>query len=277
MMNAQAIQPLAQTLAEYTTAPDRYTSIEGVPPEIAVRLPGFEAFGISGELLVEAVRTAGPSMGPATLGWATKMSEYGDAAMIQAEQLDRQGDRTNASAHFLEASFWYFFARFPHIINPDGAAAYQKHIKAYQRAARHFDPPLEVVAIPFDGGTVAGYLRVPRTGVEKFPLVVLWGGIDVWKSDLEIHSQSEALLRQGIATLTLDMPGTGECPILVSVDAERVLFAAIEMVRADARISDRQIGCYGLSFGGHWAVKMALQHPELLGAVPSMKHFSLRG
>jgi esterase FrsA len=270
MTNTNNIQPeqlLARTLAEYIRVPKQYAGIEGVPSEIAVRLPGFAAFGIDGELLVEAVRAAGPIMGPGTPGWATKIAEYGDAVLAEAEQAEEHGNHARAAANFLEASFWYFFARFPHIINPDGAVAYQKHILAYQRAAQHFEMPLEVIAVPFDGRTVPGYLRIPGTGVEKFPLVVLWGGIDVWKSDLEIHSQSEALLRQEIATLTLDMPGTGECPIPVSVNAERVLLAAITTLRDDPRIDETRLGCYGLSFGGHWAVKIALQHPELRGVV----------
>jgi esterase FrsA len=260
-------QPRAQTFAEYAAAPDEYAGIDGVPPEIAVRLPGFAAFGIDGERLVEAVRAAGPVIGPATPGWAPKLIAYGDAALAQAEQSEERGNDAGAAAMFLEASFWYFFARFPHIINPDGAVAYHKHIAAYQRAARFFDPPLEVVAIPFDGRTLPGYLRVPTNGTGPRPLVVLWGGIDVWKSDLEMHSQSAALLRRGIATLALDMPGTGECPIPVSVDAERVLLAAIDAARADTRIDADRVGCYGLSFGGHWAVKLALQHPEWAGAV----------
>ncbi|MGL4619828.1 MAG: alpha/beta hydrolase family protein [Chroococcidiopsis sp.] len=270
MMNKQVVQleqPCASTLMEYANAPHHYAGIAGVPPEIAVRLPGFAAFGVDGERLVEAVRVAGPEIGPATPGWATKMIEYGDAALVQAEQAEEHGRHSEAVANFLEASFWYFFARFPHIINPDGLVAYHKHKIVYQRAAQYFDPPLEVVAIPHSGGTMSGYLRVPTDGAARLPLVVLWGGIDVWKSDLEIHNQSEALLLQGIATLALDMPGTGESPIPVSIDAEQILFAAIEMMRADERIDSNCIGCYGLSFGGHWAVKLAIQHPELIGAV----------
>jgi esterase FrsA len=261
----QSARPQAATLAARMRSPDHYAAIQEVPPEIAVRLPGFAAFGIDGETLVEAVRAAGPEKGPATPGWVRSISTYGDAAFEQGEQAEARG--MDASAHFLEASFWYFFARFPHITSPAAAAAYRQHRIAYHRAAQGFDPPLVVVMIPFEDGTYPGYLRVPAGNAASYPAVIIWGGIDVWKSDLEIHSQSEALLRHGIATFAIDMPGTGESPIPVGTDAERVLVAAWSMLRANPRIDGDRIGCYGLSFGGYWAVKLAIQYPELAGAV----------
>jgi esterase FrsA len=259
---------LAPTFAAYAKVPQAYAGIEGVPPELAVRLPGFASFGIDGERLVEAVRTAGPVMGPATLGWATTLSRYGDVAFGQGEQAEARDDPVAARASFLEASFWYFFARFPHILSPLGAVAYQQHLTAYLRAARYFDPALELVTVHHGSLSLPGYLRLPAgQRVGGWPLVVLWGGIDVWKSDLEIHSQSEALLRRGIATLAVDMPGTGECPVPVTPGAEDILLAAVDTMIADPRIDGAQVGCYGLSFGGHWAVKVALRRPELAGAV----------
>jgi esterase FrsA len=121
----QSARPQAATLAARMRSPDHYAAIQGVPPEIAVRLPGFAAFGIDGETLVEAVRAAGPEKGPATPGWVRSISTYGDAAFEQGEQAEARG--MDASAHFLEASFWYFFARFPHITSPAAAAAYRQH------------------------------------------------------------------------------------------------------------------------------------------------------
>jgi esterase FrsA len=96
---------------------------------------------------------------------------------------------------------------------------------------------------------------------------MIWGGIDVWKSDLEIHSQSNALLRRGVATLALDMPGTGEAPLPVSTGADRLYSAARDFIGTDPRLDPERIGAYGLSFGGHFAVKLALMMPALKGVV----------
>jgi esterase FrsA len=261
-------RPIATNFAEYAAAPDYYLSIEGVPAEIAARLPGFADFGIDGDQLVRAVQQAGSLLGPATPGWATSLIRHGDTAMALGEEAEARGNSAAAEREFLLASFWYFFARFPHIINPDGAQAYHRHIQAYLKAARHFSSPIEVLKIPFEGATLTAYLRLPAGQSETgFPAVAIWGGIDVWKSDLEIHAQSEALLKKGIATLTVDMPGTGENPIPVSPDAERVLLAVLDAVRQHKDIDGTRLGCYGLSFGGHWAIKLALLRPELLGVV----------
>jgi esterase FrsA len=263
------LRPCAETLAQFCAAPDRYRSITGIPPEIAARLPGFADFQIDGETLVEAVRRAGPQMGPATPTWAPTLMSYGDELCVKGERAEALHDGAAAECAFLEASFWYFFARFPHILNAAGAEAYRRHVAAYLRAAKHFENPVEAFETPFERAVLKGHLRLPKNAPpsDGWPLVVLWGGIDVWKSDLEIHSQSNALLRHEIATLAVDMPGTGECPFPVRPDGERVLAAILTAIRTDDRIDPARVGCYGLSFGGHWAAKMALVDPSLSGVV----------
>lgn len=263
------LRAFADTLAQFCANPGRYRSITNVPPEIAARLPGFADFQIDGEALVDAVRKAGPQMGPATPTWAATLMSYGDKLSVKGDRAEATLDRAAAERAFLEASFWYFFARFPHILNPAGAEAYKRHIAAYLSAARHFENPVELFEAPFELGVLRGYLRWPKGGRPSggWPLVVLWGGVDVWKSDLEIHSQSNALLRRDIATLAVDMPGTGESPLQVTPDAERVFAAVLTAIRADDRVAAARVGCYGLSFGGHWAAKMALVDPSLAGVV----------
>ena len=263
----------AATFAEYAAHPDAFLTIQGVPPEIASRLPGFVDFvaplGINGDMLVQAIHEAGPAIGPATPGWQATISRRGDEATARAETAEAESDTQKAEQEFMAASFWYFLARFPHILNAEGAAAYHKHIQAYLHAAKYFAYPVEVIAIPFKGSQLTGYLRLPNGDTPKagWPIVVIWGGIDVWKSDLEIHNQSNALLKRSIATLAIDMPGTGECSIPVSTQAEHAILAAMDAIREYTAIDRARVGCYGLSFGGHFAVKLALLRPDLAGVV----------
>jgi len=184
---------LAETLEEYAANPESYESIRDVPAGIAVRLPGFADLGIDGATLVEAVREAGPQVGPATAGWAAKIAHRGDVLMSRGELAVAAGNRARAREEFLGASFWYFFARFPHIVNPEGAAAYRRHVEAYTRAAAYFDGSFEVLTIPFESSHLMAYLRLPAERThERVPAVVVWGGIDVWKSDLELNSQGRS-------------------------------------------------------------------------------------
>jgi hypothetical protein len=88
-------------------------NVDGIAPELAARLPGFADFGIDLATLIEAVREAGPAKGPATPGWPETMSRYGESAMSLGEVVARTGNNQAAERAFLEASFWFFFARFP--------------------------------------------------------------------------------------------------------------------------------------------------------------------
>lgn len=239
----------------------------GVPAELAARLPGFADLGIDPALLMQAVRSAGPEKGPATPGWPRAMMVHAERAMTQGAAAESAGQAAAAERAFLDASFWYFFARFPHIFNEGGAIAYRLHNEAYRRAGRFFEFPIETVHIPFEDKPFAALLRLPKAGRAKFPLVLVSGGIDVWKSDLEIHHLSNLLLSRGMATLAIDMPGTGECPIPAAAGAESVYLAALAHLKKDPRFDAERLGVYGLSFGGHFATKLALIDPGLAGVV----------
>lgn len=248
-------------------AAENWRTIAGVPAELAKRIPGFADSGVDPDRIVAAIRAAGPEKGPATPGWADKMAAIGEEAFERGEAAERAGDAPQAEKAFLESSFWFFLARFPHILNPAGAAAYRRHNEAYMRAARHFAHAVDRISLSFDGGEAPGVLRLPREATRPVPAALLMGGIDVWKSDLEIHRLAERLLARGVATLAIDIPGTGECPVPVSTAGDRPALAALARIRSDIRIDAARVGVYGLSFGGHFAAKLAIVEPALTAVV----------
>lgn len=260
-------KPTADTYSEYAVAPDNYLTIRGVEPFLASRIPGFADFGIKGDTLVEALRRVGPENMPGTPGWAKFFTEYGHQSMKLAEEFEKKSDSGRAEQEFLEASFWYFFARFPHIFNESAAQAYELHTKAYLASLRHSRYPYEVLDITCDDKKGRVFLRLPNATQDEFPVVIISGGIDVWKSDLEIHSLSEKFLEDGIATLLIDIPGTGEAPLYASEEGEKWHMAALDMLKSHPRIASSKIAIYGLSFGGYWATKLAFVAPWLAGVV----------
>lgn len=242
--------------------------VSGLPAEVGGRIRKWadlgSEFDIAGARIVEAVRATGPEHSPADPGWIPTMTDFGDAARARA---GAAGDPGKARNGYLEASFWYFLARFPHVLRPAAKDAYRKHTEAYLAAAQHFSRPLQVVQVPYAGGSFPAYLRLPSPAGGRWPAVAMWGGMDIWKSELEIHLQTEHLLDLGIATLTLDMPGTGESPIPLSPNAEQLNLAAVDYLRNHSAIDAGRIGVWGVSFGGYFAVKLALLRPELSAAV----------
>jgi dienelactone hydrolase len=53
------------------------------------------------------------------------------------------------------------------------------------------------------------------------------------------------------------MPGTGEAPIVGSLDAERMFTAIFDWLDTQPEFDARRVAVYGGSFGGYWAVKVA--------------------
>ena len=255
---------LANTFKEYTANPDDYLSILGVAPEIVSRLPGFADFGIDGDKMVEALKLAGNPFSPE---WSVNLMAYGDEAMTRAKKVEGEVNTTLAEREYFEASFWYFLARFPFIMHDNARRAYELHIQAYLQANKYSMYPMEMMEIPIRGKTGRAFLRLPNATQSTFPVVMLAGGIDTWKSDLEVHSLSNAMLKQRMAVLLIDIPGTGECPIPSSSTAHDWFLAAIKQLKQHSRIDGSSIGFYGLSFGGYWSTKLAFIVPELVGVV----------
>lgn len=249
---------MANTFDEYALNPDKYTSIVGIPAEITARLPGFADFGISGNVMVDVIRNTISKGKPGSIAWSESLIAHADSIASQAN---------SSEASWLEASFWYFFARFPHIMNERMAVAYERHKTAYLKANEYSQFPLKVLEVPFAGNTVSCYLRLPKSKKNQVPVVVIWGGIDIWKSDLEIHSQGNAILENDIAVLAVDIPGTGGAPIPASSTAQRWFLAIFDCIKLQPELDASRIACYGLSFGGYWACKLALLAPWLKGVV----------
>ena len=72
---------------------------------------------------------------------------------------------------------------------------------------RRCDPPARRLEIPFAGGVLPGYLRLPRD-VERPPCVIVTGGANSVKE--ENHAITGYLLARGLATFAFDGPGQGE-------------------------------------------------------------------
>ena len=156
--------------------------------------------------------------------------------------------------------------RYPSPVSPGKLAAYHHSLRMFRKAAKHFEPKLEIVELPFEGKTLVGYLQLPP-GVAKPPVVLHWGGVDGWKEDrLRIVKE---ILHFGMASLTIDMPGSGENPVLYSDPAaERTYFAWMDYVLTRPEIDGSRLALWGGSFGAYWAARLAyVAKDRIRGAV----------
>jgi dienelactone hydrolase len=193
--------------------------------------------------------------------WVAEWTRLAEPLEHNASQLEKKGDTQGATKAYKQASLYYSIAKFPVPSHPTKQAAYQKCIETYLKAAPHLDPPVERVAIPFEGKEIIGYLRKPK-GVSKPPVVIATGGIDVYNEDRDTTD----FLNAGQAAFSMDMPGAGQSPLWYVPGSERLYTAAMEYLLTRGDLDGKRVAVFGRSYGGYWAAKMAFLESKRLRA-----------
>ncbi len=187
--------------------------------------------------------------------WAAGFMKVADRCFDEAKSLEKS-DPTKANADYVRAWRLYSFGRWPIPASPGKQRSYEKAIASFLAHARFFDPPLEVVRIPFEGKEIIGYLRLPKNAKQPVPLVIAVNGLDSRKEDLA--ESFGAILPFGVGFLAVDGPGTGQNPIKVSETADRMLSRVIDYAQARPQVDKNRIAMHGVSWGAYWATKMAI-------------------
>ncbi|MYZ48359.1 alpha/beta hydrolase family protein [Propylenella binzhouense] len=180
------------------------------------------------------------------------------------DRLEAAGDHAGARKEYLEAKTYYAIARFPGEISPLKAEASADCARAYRKASRHLDPPLEIVEVACDGRSIRAHFRAPRSD-RPVPAVLIMCGSDVFKEDR--GWAAEMALSEGLASLVMDAPGTGENPFPWEPDSVRAWVAAIDWLAARPEIDAGRIGAFGISRGGYSVMQLAGTYPEMVRAV----------
>jgi pimeloyl-ACP methyl ester carboxylesterase len=196
--------------------------------------------------------------------WAAAFMGVADRYMNEAKSLEKT-EPTKANADYIRAWRLYSFGRWPIPASPGKQRSYEKAIEAFLAHARFWDPPLEIVRIPFEGKEIVGYLRLPKNSNGPVPLVLAVNGLDSRKEDLS--ESFSAILPFGIGFLAVDGPGTGQSPIKVSENAERMLSRVLDYIATRPEIDKNRVAMHGVSWGAYWATKMAIvERARLKGA-----------
>lgn len=204
------------------------------------------------------------------VAWAAAWTGAGEAAWSQAKSAEADGDRDAARVHYARSHGYFFLGRFPCPNHPDKLASAVREREAYLALGQLMDPPIARVSVPFagregEGGEVTFFYRRPHR-VERPPVVIMWGGVDAWKE--QMTQASDLFLAEGIATIAMDGPGTGESPVKGIRDGDRQFVPVLDWAVAQDDLAGGKPGCLGRSFGGYWATKLAHVYADrLAGAV----------
>lgn len=199
--------------------------------------------------------------------WAEQWCKIGLAYEARADERAKAGaGRDEVRELYMQGFDACRVGRYPAPTSPGQLAAYHHSLRIFRKAAPLCEPALRIVELPFDGKTLVGHLQLPP-GVAKPPVVMHWGGVDGWKEDRQ--HVSGLIMKAGLASLAIDMPGSGENPFLYGDPlAERTYFAWMDYLAGLPELDGSRLGVWGGSFGAYWAARLAFVAPERIrGAV----------
>jgi hypothetical protein len=246
---------------------DAATSLRALQANLHERLAGHKApFHVGDPAAIRAAIDALTNLEPEH--WAAVWSAAAAPFEARARECEAAGDTSGAREAYLNAYGLLHAGRFPSPIHPAKWDCYLRSVANFRAAGAYFSPPLEVIALPFDGRPGEGresvfYIR-RRAGVAKQPIVIRWGGVDTWKE--ERTDYNEAMLDAGFAAINIDMPGVGQSPVVGSVDAERQYLPLFDWIRTQPDLDAERVVVIGMSYGGYWATKLAHTLPDRIVA-----------
>ncbi len=242
------VRPLEEVRAEIIRRGGKLNPLDGIIPE--------DAAGVA-----KALKSLDRDE------WAKEWSRFGDRYEAQADALEKRGGDRKQIRDLYYLAFNYFrIGRYPCPTTAGTEEAYAHSLRSFRKAAKYFDPPLEIVEVPFEGKKLIGYLQIPP-GIKKPPLVMHWGGVDGWKED---RQRAHAMLNEaGLAGFAIDMPGTGENPVkYTDPKADGTFSALIDYLLTRSDIDATRLGVWGGSYGAYWAAKLAhTEAKRIKGAV----------
>ena len=168
-----------------------------------------------------------------------------------------QGFALSAGEHLTTAAVCYHFAKFLFVNDmAQMRAAHAKAIACRNEALRHLEPRGERVAVPYEGASLYGNLRLPA-GSGAAPVAIMCMGLDSAKEEME--SYERLFLERGIGTFAFDGPGQGEAEYDFAIrgDYEVPVRAVVEALSARRDIDADRIGIWGVSLGGYYAPRAA--------------------
>ena len=204
-----------------------------------------------------------------------------EALVARAEAAEARGDTARARDLYLRAAAVYRIARFPINRSEASQAAWERGKDAYARGGRYLSPPSVALDIAFGHADVSAgdadrpiqaYLRVPDGERPQggWPVLVFICGLDAYRTDHTPRTQMH--VDRGCATLSLEIPGTGDCPASASDpdSPDRLMSSVLDWVDDNAatyRFDTTRVLARGISTGGYYAMRVAHTHADRLFAV----------
>jgi dienelactone hydrolase len=204
--------------------------------------------------------------------WFDACVKIADRVRGHADSFRAGGNSISASSFYLRACHYYQMGeRFRTPKDARALDAYRIAVDCFHRFIVFSGSRIEIVEVPFEGGTLPGYF-VPAQNARhgRAPCVVFFDGLDVTK-EIQFLRGVPDLVRRGISVLVMDGPGTGEAirfrGLVLRHDYEKAGSACIDYLEQRADVDARRIGIIAISLGGYYAPRCAALEPRFAACI----------
>jgi hypothetical protein len=176
------------------------------------------------------------------------------------------------------ASAVYRIARFPAPRSAQQKLAWQEGKKAATKGLAMRERPTREVTIPntfgkeLDGAEIPFYYHLPpgTTSDKPVPLVIILTGLDGYRTELAVWI--EGWSRINVATIVLEIPGTGDCPADPSdpTSPDRLWHSLFSWISEQSEIDQSRKAMWAFSTGGYYAIRAAHTHARHLCGVVAL-------
>lgn len=195
-----------------------------------------------------------------------------------AEQAEAAGEKEKASEYFLRASAVYRISRFPAPRSAVQREAWRLGKAACIKGLGMREHPVHEVEIPHthgasnEGSVIPVYHLVPDTATPEAPVptVVIFTGLDGYRTELAVWM--EGWRQVGVATVVLEIPGTGDCPANASdpTSPDRLYSSLFDWMDAQPLLDSSKRAIWAFSTGGFYAIRVAHTHADRLAGVVAL-------
>ena len=200
--------------------------------------------------------------------WSTSWTKTASDYLGLSRHAEATGNHAEAANYQARAALCYHYAQLFEFDDVERRESlYAQAADNYRQAAPNLRPGATHVEIPWRNITLPAYLQVPPDSSGRLPVLVILNGASTVKE--ETVGWSNEFINQGIATLSLDTPGSGEAwsRMAATPDQLDIADALIEYVEAHDRLDPNHIALLGISLRGAYAVQLAAEQPRIAAAI----------
>ncbi|KAI8938599.1 hypothetical protein NX059_004473 [Plenodomus lindquistii] len=195
-----------------------------------------------------------------------------------AQDAEAKGEVEKASEYYLRSSAVYRISRFPAPRSAMQKEAWKLGKQMCIKGLGMRSHPVDEVQVPHvhrhsnEGGTIPVYHLVPDSATPESPCptVIIFSGLDGYRTELAVWM--EGWRQVGVATIVLEIPGTGDCPANPSdpTSPDRLYTSLFDWISQQHRLDQKNIALWAYSTGGYYAIRVAHTHADKLAGVVAL-------